>query len=466
MADEQMEKTEKQVIGKYRTLRKLGEGGGGSVYLVEDSVLKKLYAMKIGSKKEMIKEAEQMKLITDRRFPYLVDIIDFTSLQSLDAEHRNDKTEYGNDIAECGNDKVDDGYDDASLTGIVMEYIEGPTLEEYIREHAPLNGQETLSLMKQLAGMLEYLHALRPAVIYRDLKPSNLILQPDGMLRVLDFGASLQGYGAISSAYSYGTYGYCAPEQRKGDPLTPACDIYACGVIMYYMLTGINPAKPPFGILGGMNALTEVSLTVPAVMEEVVNVCCQEDAAKRYSDGGVLLEKLNTISTKKEEIKDKVMMTAYYLVLFAAAAYTGFGICRLYQGSADRLVLSVSMLSLCFGAWLMRRLIVEKHIRRHFIKKREWNLLYTEKRTIGLWLLVMAIFLASGCIKKDAPGRLPVYLTDEFGRNILVRDGCEYDTGEDVRFCLPAEENGYYEVYFYKMDAFRRIEKEQIFRIR
>lgn len=458
MADGQMEKMEKQVIGKYRTLRKLGEGGGGSVYLVEDSVLKKLYAMKTGSKNEMIKEAEQMKLITDRRFPYLVDIIDFTSLQSLDAE-------YGNDITECGNDKADDG-DDDSLIGIVMEYIEGPTLEEYIREHAPLSGQETLSLMKQLAGMLEYLHALRPAVIYRDLKPSNLILQPDGMLRVLDFGASLQGYGAIPSAYSYGTYGYCAPEQRKGDALTPACDIYACGMIMYYMLTGINPAKPPFGILGGMNALTEVSLTVPAVMEEVVNVCCQEDAAKRYPDGGVLLEKLNTISTKKEEIKDRMMMAAYYLVLFAAAAYTGFGICRFYQGNADRLVLSVSMLSLCFGAWLMRRLIVEKHIRRHFIKKREWNLLYTEKRTVGLWLLVMAVFLASGCIKKDVPGRLPVYLTDELGRNILLRDGYEYDAKGDIRFCLPAEENGYYEVYFYKMDAFRRIEKEQIFRIR
>lgn len=234
MAGEQMEKL---VIGKYRILRKLGEGGGGSVYLVEDCTLKKLYAMKIGCKEEMMKEAGQMKLITDRRFPYLVDIIDFTQMRTPGQEQ--------------GNNKTNDSMEDTSLTGLVMEYIEGPTLEEYIREHAPLSEQETLSLMKQLAGMLQYLHALRPAVIYRDLKPSNLILQPDGMLRVLDFGASLQGYGAISSVYSYGTYGYCAPEQRKGDPLTPSCDIYACGVIMYYMLTGIDPAKPPYGITGG-----------------------------------------------------------------------------------------------------------------------------------------------------------------------------------------------------------------------
>lgn len=78
----------------------------------------------------------------------------------------------------------------------------------------------------------------------------------------------------------------------------------------------------------------------------------------------------------------------------------------------------------------------------------------------------MAVFLASGCIKKDVPERLPVYFMDELGRNILVRDGYEYDAKGDIRFCLPAEENGYYEVYFYKMDAFRRIEKEQIFRIR
>lgn len=439
-------------IGKYKVLRKLGEGGGGSVYLVEDCALKKLYALKTGGRKEIKEEAERMKAITDRRFPYLVDVIDITERMA--------------DCSDHGSGEAGQGIETSIFMGIIMEYIEGPTLEEYISEHAPLSEQETLSLMKQIAGILEYLHAMRPAVIYRDLKPSNLILQPDGMLRALDFGASLQGYGQISSAYSYGTYGYCAPEQRRGEALTPACDIYACGVIMYYMLTGIDPAKPPYGVLGKMNALTEVSLTVSAVLENVVNGCCQEDASDRYADGGVLLERLNTISTKKEEIKDKVLMTAYYLVLFAAAAYTGFGICSFYQGNADRLALSVSMMSLCLAAWLMRRLIVEKHIRRHFIKKREWNLLYTEKKTIGLWMIVMVIFLVSGCIKRDTPERLPVYLTDELGRNILVRDGCEYFSQGDIYFCLPTEENSYYEIYFYKMDVFRGIEKEQIFRVR
>lgn len=450
---------DKMMIGKYKTLRKLGEGGGGSVYLVEDCALKKLYAMKIGGGKEIQEEAERMKAITDRRFPYLVDVIE---LKQTPQESPDDAIELKQTPQEC---PADDGGESA-LAAIVMEYIEGPTLEEYIREHAPLSEQETLSLMKQLAGMLGYLHALRPAVIYRDLKPANLILQPDGMLRVLDFGASLQGYGRISSAYSYGTYGYCAPEQRKGDALTPACDVYACGVIMYYMLTGIDPAKPPYGILGGKNALTEATLTASAVFGEVISVCCQEDAAKRYADGSVLLERLNKISTRKEEIKDWMMMAAYYLVLFTAAAYTGFGICRLYQGNADNLVLSVSMLSLCFAAWLMRRLVVEKHIRRHFIKKREWNLLYTEKRTVGLWLLVMIVFLGSGCIKRDVPERLPVYLMDGAGRNILVRDGYEYDAMGEIHFCLPTEENGYYEVYFYKMNMFHGIEKEQIFRVR
>lgn len=439
-------------IGKYKVIRKLGEGGGGSVYLVEDCVLKKLYALKTGGRKEIAEEAERMKEITDRRFPYLVDVINFTELLP-------DCPDYSSGEAQ----QDDEG---AAFMGIIMEYIEGPTLEEYIREHAPLSEQETLSLMKQLAGMLGYLHAMRPAVIYRDLKPSNLILQPDGTLRVLDFGATLQGYGRIAAVYSYGTFGYCAPEQRKGKTLTPACDIYACGVIMYYMLTGIDPAKPPYGVFGKMNTLTEVSLTVSPVFEDVVNVCCQEDASERYADGSVLLERLNRISTRKEELKDKMLMTAYYLVLFIAAAYTGFGICRFCQGNADRIMLSVSMLALCFAAWLMRRLIVEKHIRRHFIKKREWNLLYTEKKTIGLWMIVMVIFLASGCIKRDAPERLPVYLTDQQGRNILIRDGCEYFADGEVHFCLPTEENGYYEIYFYKMNSFHGIEKEQIFWIR
>ncbi len=436
-------------IGKYQVIRKLGEGGGGSVYLVEDCVLKKLYAMKAGGKKEMTEEAERMKAINDRRFPYLVDVVDLTEPQAASLTYGRDELLHA-----------------SSFMGIIMEYIEGPTLEDYIRERAPLSEQETLALMKQLAGMLGYLHAMRPAVIFRDLKPSNLILQPDGMLRALDFGSALQGYGRIPTAFSYGTYGYCAPEQRKGTALTPSCDIYACGVIMYYMLTGIDPAKPPYGFLGKMNALTEVSLTVSAIFGDVIDACCQEDASKRYADGSVLLERLNTISTKKEEIRDKAMMAAYYLVLFAAAAYTGFGICRLCQGSADRIALSVSILALCFAAWLMRRLVVEKHIRRHFIKKREWNLLYTEKRTIGLWLLVMAIFLESGCINTDLPERLPVYVTDALGRNILIRDGCEYSAEGDIHFCLPTEEDGYYEIYFYKMNAFHGIEKEQIFWVR
>lgn len=357
-------------IGKYKVLRKIGEGGSGSVYLVEDCTLKKLYVMKVGERKEIAEEAEQMKVIADRRFPYLVDVIDSAKLS-------HDCLDYGSGEADWNNKA-------SSFMGIIMEYIEGSTLEEYIREHAPLSEQETISLMKQLAGMLGYLHAMRPAVIYRDLKPSNLILQPDGTLRVLDFGAALQGYGRLSAVYSYGTYGYCAPEQRKGKMLTPACDIYACGVIMYYMLTGIDPAKPPYGISGKMNALTEVSLTVSPVLEDVVNVCCQEEASQRYADGSVLLDRLSRISTRKEELKDKALMTVYYLVLFAAAAYTGFGICCFWQGKGVQLAISVSMLSLCFAAWLMRRLIVEKHIRRHFIKKREWNLLYTEKKTIGL----------------------------------------------------------------------------------
>ncbi|MDE6743504.1 MAG: serine/threonine protein kinase [Lachnospiraceae bacterium] len=439
-------------IGKYKVLRKIGEGGGGSVYLVEDCALKKMYALKTGGRREIAEEVERMKAITDRRFPYLVDVIDLEELPP--------------DCPDYGSGEADRDHEASSFIGIIMEYVEGPTLEEYIKEHAPLSEQETISLMKQLAGMLGYLHAMRPAVIYRDLKPSNLILQPDGTLRVLDFGAALQGYGRLSAVYSYGTYGYCAPEQRKGKMLTPACDIYACGVIMYYMLTGIDPAKPPYGVFGKMNALTEVSLTVSPVLEDVVNVCCQEEVSKRYADGSVLLDRLNRISTRKEELKDKALMTVYYLVLFAAAAYTGFGICRFCQGSADRLALSVSMLSLCFAAWLMRRLIVEKHIRRHFIKKREWNLLYTEKKTIGLWMFVMVIFLASGCIKKEVPERLPVYLTDQHGRNILIRDGCEYFADGDVHFCLPTEENGYYEIYFYKMNALHGIEKEQIFWIR
>lgn len=418
---------EEKLIGKYRIIRKLGEGGIGDVYLVEDISLQKLYAMKEGPREMMLAEADRMKTMSDRRFPYLVDVFE---------------TE-------------DKGF-------VIMEYIEGPTLEEYIRKHAPMSEQETLLIMRQLAGMLDYLHSHRPAVIYLDLKPSNLVLQADGGLRLIDFGSSLQGFGRLRTAYSYGTYGYCAPEQKKGQALTPACDIYACGVIMYYMLTGIDPSKPPYGI----SSLKDMPLTVSPALEKIINTCCNPDSGKRYADGRILLEKLNSVSTRKEELKDTFVLIAYYVVLFAAAAYTGWGVFRLYAGDDNKASLIIGMLALCIAACLARKIIMDRHIRKHFIKKREWNIIYTEKKTIGLWALVMIIFLASGCIKQEVPDRLTVYVSDSSGNCILIRDGCEYQTVGDLNFCLPVEEEGRYEVYFYKLNEHHIIQEEQVFFIR
>lgn len=427
-------------VGKYKIIRPLGTGGGGTVYLAEDSNLKKCYALKIGERRMIQEEAERMKLITDRRFPYLVDVVEVPMAGSI----------------------TGDGNTETMPLGIVMEYIEGSTLEEYIRHHAPLSEQQALVLMKQIAELVGYLHSLRPALIYRDLKPANLILQPDGKVRALDFGASLQGFGRVSGVYSYGTYGYCAPEQRTGEELTPACDIYACGVILFYMLTGIDPAKPPYEIA----PLTEVSLTASPVMEEIINTCCRKRPEERYQDGTVLLAKLKTVSTRKEEMKDHAMLAGYYLTLFSTAAYTGWGIYKLFTGSREKASLIIGIIALCMMTYLMRKLILEKHMRKHFIKKREWNLLYTEKKTIGLWMLVMTIFLVTGCIKQEVPERLPVYVSDVFGQNILIRDGCEYETKGDLNFCLPTEEGGYYEIYFYKLDSHHMVEKEQMFSIR
>lgn len=418
---------EEKVIGKYRIIRKIGEGGMGNVYLVEDIVLKKLYAMKEGLPELMLAESERMKTMSDRRFPYLVDI-----------------------------------FQEEGKGFVVMEYIEGPTLEEYIRKHAPMSEQETLGIMKQLAGMLEYLHSCRPAVIYLDLKPSNLVLQSDGELRLIDFGSSLQGFGRLKPAYSYGTYGYCAPEQKKGLALTPASDIYACGVIMYYMVTGIDPSKPPYGV----SAIKDVSLTVSSALGKIIDTCCNPVPEKRYADGKILLDSLNSVLTKREELKDTFTLIAYYVVLFAAAAYTGWGVSRLYAGGDNKVILGVSMLALCAASWLARRIILDRHIRKHFIKKREWNIIYTGKKTVGLWCLVMMIFLASGCIRQEAPDRLNVYVSDSAGNRILIRDGCEYRTEGDLNFCLPIEENGHYEVYFYKLNEHHIIQEEQVFLIR
>jgi serine/threonine protein kinase len=134
---------------------------------------------------------------------------------------------------------IEEGY-----CNLVMDYIPGPTLSEYIQKHAPLAPLEALNYAIQLCDVLEYLHKQSPPVIYRDLKPSNIILSPDGRVMLVDFGIARHfKAGQQSDTTDLGSPGYAPPEQYRGEGQTDGrSDLYSLGVILHEMLSGQRPS--------------------------------------------------------------------------------------------------------------------------------------------------------------------------------------------------------------------------------
>lgn len=128
---------------------------------------------------------------------------------------------------------------------LTMEYVPGPTLAAYMREHAPLPPLEALNYAMQLCDVLDYLHQQMPPVIFRDMKPSNVILNPDGRLMLIDFGiARYFKEGQINDTTDFGSPGYASPEQYEGIGQTDArSDLFSLGVILHEMVSGQPPVR-------------------------------------------------------------------------------------------------------------------------------------------------------------------------------------------------------------------------------
>src|SRR5579883_200694 len=175
---------------------------------------------------------------------------------------------------------------------IVMEYVEGQSLRNYLAEHKPLSIDQAIDFAGQLAAALSYCH--QQGVVHRDLKPENVLVTPDGQLKLIDFGiALLEGarrvtWGSLSS--TVGTPDYMAPEQIRGERGDERTDVYAAGVILYEMLTGQVPFQGdnPLAIMSqhverDPPSVRELRPEVPETLAAVVNRALQRDPARRYS---------------------------------------------------------------------------------------------------------------------------------------------------------------------------------------
>jgi hypothetical protein len=218
--------TDQVIAGRYQLGKLLGSGGFGAVYLAEDLRLRRSVAIKVCSTQRLPADeaAEAARLFEGEaltlarlRHPGLTAVWDYFN---------------------AGDDWF-----------LVMEYVPGESLREVLkRSGGRLPVEQAIDYAGQLCDVLRYLHTQPDPIVFRDLKPGNIMVTPQGELKLIDFGiARLFTPGKTSDTVQMGTPGYAPPEQYGGQT-TPRSDIYSLGAVTHQMLTGHNPGASPFAL--------------------------------------------------------------------------------------------------------------------------------------------------------------------------------------------------------------------------
>ena len=297
------------VGGRYKILDQIGQGGMSTVYLAVNERANKRWVIKEiqknipGNGKAGQREAAEIELMKKLDHPDLPSIVDIIETE------------------------------EASL--IVMDYIEGQTLDCVLRKRGTLPQRTVEQWGRQLCDALCDLHSRNPPVIYRDMKPANIILRPDGTVALIDFGAAREfKENSRADTVCLGTRGYAAPEQYGGSGQTDVrTDIYGLGATLYHLLTGRDPGRPPYEIY----PIRRWNPALSAEMEKIILKCTRQDPEKRYQSGRELmkdLERCAAAGAKERKAGQKKWR------LFAAAAIAGAAAGLLAEGlrTAEKII--------------------------------------------------------------------------------------------------------------------------------
>lgn len=250
------------IDGKYRVLSEIGHGGMSVVYMAINEKANKTWAVKEVRrggvvdydevKQGLIVETEMLKKLHHPHLPSIIDVID---------------------------------EEDSFL--IVMDYIEGNHLGKSLEEYGAQPQELVIEWAKQLCDVLGYLHTRKPPIIYRDMKPSNVMLKPDGNLMLIDFGTAREFKEKnLADTTCLGTVGYAAPEQFGGRGQTDVrTDIYCLGATLYHLVTGKNPCEPPYEIL----PIRQINPNLSDGLQRIIQKCTQKNPDDRYQSCAELM---------------------------------------------------------------------------------------------------------------------------------------------------------------------------------
>ncbi len=280
---------EGQKLGKYRIIKSLGQGGEGRVYLAEDESLGRQVAVKRLWEKEK-QRGEQSKESGGRDGEPVER--DGESGEQDGGERIKAEAAFLRDLRHPMLPVVYELlYEDGWL--LVMEYIEGISLHNYIEKQGSVGEAQARLWAAALLDVLDYLHSRETPVIYRDLKPDNIMVCRGGNLKLVDFGAAgLRSFGEEDGARMAFSAGFAAPEQRGEDGLgvraDERSDLYALGKTLYYMVTGtVSGASPDTSFPASYyNPLLSEEI------EEIIERCTREAPEARYQVAGEVMRDL------------------------------------------------------------------------------------------------------------------------------------------------------------------------------
>jgi eukaryotic-like serine/threonine-protein kinase len=276
-----LDKPTPERIGKYDIVGVLGQGGMGVVYRARDPRIGRDVAIKtltegFSGEADMLQRFYQEAGHTGNlRHPNIVTVYDFG--------------------------------DENGLPYIVMEFLDGQPLDRIIRDKEPLHLGEKLDIIEQVCAALSYAHA--QGMIHRDVKPANIIVQRDGLVKLLDFGIARTGQqptgqGMTRTGTLVGTPAYMAPERLRGDPFDGRSDIFSTGVVLYQLLTGTLPFDAEYpAILHQIlqqdpPPLANYLPAYPPQLDQVISRALAKEPIDRYGHAGDMAADLNTVSAQ------------------------------------------------------------------------------------------------------------------------------------------------------------------------
>jgi serine/threonine protein kinase len=269
-----------RVIGKtvshYKIISKLGEGGMGVVYKAEDTKLMRAVALKFLSSQSLGTQEEKTRFVHEAQAAAALDHPNICTVHEIDEA---------------------DGH-----TFIAMAYVDGESLRDRI-DRGPLEVAETLDIVSQVAMGLSKAHEKN--IVHRDIKPANILMTPDGVARIVDFGlAKLEGRTKVTrTGTTVGTVAYMSPEQTRGDDVDHRADIWSLGVMLYEMLTGAHPFPGDHEAAVIYRIINEDPIPmdngqagISTELQAIVDRALSKDASGRYGSVIEVLEDLQRVA--------------------------------------------------------------------------------------------------------------------------------------------------------------------------